>query len=61
MKGEKVDMNSIKASVMEEMKGVGKKAEKFGKEASSVITEKANAIGRRCKNFSKRTVADWVM
>jgi phage shock protein PspC (stress-responsive transcriptional regulator) len=30
MKGEKVDMNSIKNSVMEEMKGVGKKAEKFG-------------------------------
>ncbi len=34
MKGEKVDMNSIKNSVMEEMKGVQQRAEKFGKEAT---------------------------
>ena len=33
MKGEKVDLNSIKASVTEEMKNVGKRAEKFGKAA----------------------------
>lgn len=55
MRGEKVDMNSIKASVMEEMKGVGKKAEKFGKEASAVIAEKANAVAGDVKNFSKRS------
>ena len=54
MKGEKVDMNSIKASVMEEMKGVGKKAEKFGKDASSVVTEKANVVAGDVKNFAKR-------
>ena len=54
MKGEKVDMNSIKASVMEEMKGVGKKAEKFGKEASAVVTEKANMVAGDVKNFSRR-------
>jgi phage shock protein PspC (stress-responsive transcriptional regulator) len=54
MKGEKVDMNSIKASVMEEMKGVGKKAEKFGKDASTVVTEKANLVAGDVKNFSKR-------
>lgn len=54
MKGEKVDMNSIKASVMEEMKGVGKKAEKFGKEASTVINEKASAVASDVKSFSKR-------
>jgi phage shock protein PspC (stress-responsive transcriptional regulator) len=54
MKGEKVDMNSIKASVMEEMKGVGKKAEKFGKEASTVINEKASAMASDVKSFSKR-------
>ena len=30
MKGEKVDMNSIKNSVVEEMKGVQQRAEKFG-------------------------------
>ena len=54
MKGEKVDMNSIKASVMEEMKGVGKKAEKFGKEASAVVTEKANVVAGDVKNFTRR-------
>ena len=54
MKGEKVDMNSIKASVMEEMKGVGKKAEKFGKDASSVVSEKANVVAGDVKNFAKR-------
>lgn len=54
MKGEKVDMNSIKASVMEEMKGVGKKATAFGKEASQVVTEKANMVAGDVKNFSRR-------
>jgi phage shock protein PspC (stress-responsive transcriptional regulator) len=54
MKGEKVDMNSIKASVMEEMKGVGKKAEKFGKDASAVVSEKANVVAGDVKNFTKR-------
>jgi phage shock protein PspC (stress-responsive transcriptional regulator) len=54
MKGEKVDMNSIKNSVMEEMKGVGKKAEKFGKEASGVISEKAQVMASDVQNFTKR-------
>ena len=54
MKGEKVDMNSIKASVVEEMKGVGKKAEKFGKDASAVVTEKANIVAGDMKNFARR-------
>lgn len=54
MKGEKVDLNSIKASVMEEMKGVGKKAEKFGKEASSVVSEKAGMVAGDVKNFTRR-------
>jgi len=54
MKGAKVDMNSIKASVMEEMKGVGKKAEKFGKEASAAVTDKANVVAGDVKNFTRR-------
>ncbi len=54
MKGEKVDMNSIKNSVMEEMKGVGKKAEKFGKEASGVISEKAKDVAGDVQHFAKR-------
>ena len=54
MKGEKVDMNSIKASVVGEMKSVGKKAEKFGKEASAVISDRANAVAGDVKSFTKR-------
>jgi phage shock protein PspC (stress-responsive transcriptional regulator) len=54
MKGEKVDMNSIKNSVMEEMKTVGKKAEKFGKEASGIIGEKANVMASDVQNFTRR-------
>ena len=54
MKGEKVDMNSIKNSVMEEMKVVGKKAEKFGKEASGIISEKANVMAGDVQNFARR-------
>ena len=54
MKGEKVDIDSIKNSVMEEMKGVGKKAEKFGKEASAIINEKAKTVSGDVQNFSRR-------
>jgi phage shock protein PspC (stress-responsive transcriptional regulator)/heme/copper-type cytochrome/quinol oxidase subunit 2 len=55
MKGEKVDMNSIKNSVMEEMKGVGKKASNFGKEASGVISDKAKTVAGDVQNFSRRS------
>lgn len=55
MKGEKVDMHSIKNSVMEEMKGVGKKASNFGKEASGVINEKAKVMASDVQNFSRRS------
>jgi len=54
MKGEKVDIDSIKNSVMEEMKTVGKKAEKFGMEASGIINEKAKAVTNDVQNFSRR-------
>ncbi len=54
MKGEKVDINSIKNSVVEEMKTVGKKAESFGKEAGSMINEKAQMISGDVQNFSRR-------
>ncbi len=55
MKGEKVDLNSIKASVTEEMKSVGKRAEKFGKEAGAVVTEKAGAMANDVKNLGRRS------
>ncbi len=54
MKGEKVDMNSIKNSVMEEMKTVGKKAEKFGAAATEVINEKAKIVTADVQNFTRR-------
>jgi phage shock protein PspC (stress-responsive transcriptional regulator) len=54
MKGEKVDMNSIKNSVMEEMKTVSKKAEKFGSEAGAVISDKAKTMSADVQTFAKR-------
>jgi hypothetical protein len=54
MKGEKVDMNSIKNSVVEEMKGVQQRAEKFGKEASAVVGEKGKVMGSEIKTVAKR-------
>ena len=54
MKGEKVDMNSIKNSVMEEMKGVQQRAEKFGKEAKTFAAEKGKAFGSDIGAVAKR-------
>jgi len=54
MKGEKVDMNSIKNSVMEEMKGVQKRAEKFAREASATAGEKGQQMGAEIKTVAKR-------
>lgn len=54
MKGEKVDMNSIKNSVMEEMKGVQQRAQKFGKEAMTVANEKGRTFGTEAGSVAKR-------
>ncbi len=54
MKGEKVDMNSIKNSVMEEMKGVQERAKKLGREAKD-FAEKAGASGESMSNFTKKS------
>jgi phage shock protein PspC (stress-responsive transcriptional regulator) len=54
MKGEKVDMNSIKNSVMEEMKGVQVRAQKFGKEAGSFAAEKGKQFGAEAGSVAKR-------
>jgi phage shock protein PspC (stress-responsive transcriptional regulator) len=54
MKGEKVDMNSIKNSVMEEIKSAGKKAERFGASAGTVVNEKAQTISNDIQSFAKR-------
>ena len=55
MKGEKVDMNSIKNSVMEEMKGVKQRAEKFGREAKTLATERGQALGADVHSVAKRS------
>jgi phage shock protein PspC (stress-responsive transcriptional regulator) len=55
MKGEKVDMNSIKNSIMEEMKGVQERAEKFGKQASSVAGEKSKMFAAEAGNVARRS------
>ena len=54
MKGEKVDMNSIKNSVMEEMKGVQKRAEKFGQEAKTIAEEKGKQFGAEVRTVAKK-------
>jgi phage shock protein PspC (stress-responsive transcriptional regulator) len=54
MKGEKVDMNSIKNSVMEEIKGVQQRAQKLGMEAKAVAKEKGNTFGTEVSGVTKR-------
>lgn len=55
MKGEKVDMNSIKNSVVEEMKGVQQRVGKFAQEAGTVAGEKASAMGSDIKAATRRS------
>ena len=52
MKGEKVDLNSIKNNIASEMKGVGERVTKFGKEAADLATETGKQFGVRGKQFS---------
>jgi phage shock protein PspC (stress-responsive transcriptional regulator) len=51
MKGEKVDLNSIKNSIVGEMKGVQERAEKFSKQAG----ERSKAFGTEAGNVARRT------
>ena len=55
MKGEKVDMNSIKNSVMEEMKGFQQRAEKFGKEAKAYAEEKGRTFSSEVNTAARRS------
>ncbi|MEO7766267.1 MAG: PspC domain-containing protein, partial [Ferruginibacter sp.] len=55
MKGEKVDLNSIKNSVMGEMKGVQHRAEKFGQEAKAFAEEKGKVLGSDVRTAARRT------
>ena len=55
MKGEKVDLNSIKNSVVEEMKGVKERVEKIGKEARSFAQQHGSALGTEMGYAARRT------
>ncbi len=55
MKGEKVDMNSIKESVVEEMKGVQQRVQKFGKEAAAVAGEKGQIFGTEASSITRKS------
>ncbi|MEO6719712.1 MAG: PspC domain-containing protein [Ferruginibacter sp.] len=55
MKGEKVDMNSIKNSIVGEMKGMQQRAEKFGQEAKTLAEEKGKMMGTEVKSAARRT------
>ncbi|MBS1737162.1 MAG: PspC domain-containing protein [Bacteroidetes bacterium] len=55
MKGEKVDLNSIKNSVLMEMKGVGERVGKLGKEAGEMAREKGPEIGQQIHQAATRS------
>ena len=59
MKGEKVDLNSIKNSVLKEMKEVGERVGKIGNEAGEMAKEKGPAIGQEIHRQLKDRVEYW--
>lgn len=54
MKGEKVDLNSIKNSVITELKGVQGRAEKLAKEAQHVASETGKKVGTEATHVAKK-------
>lgn len=55
MKGEKVDLNSIKNSVVQEMKGVQERVSKMGQEMGTVAKERSGEIGKEMGYAAKKT------
>ncbi|MDQ2862378.1 MAG: PspC domain-containing protein, partial [Bacteroidota bacterium] len=55
MKGEKVDLNSIKNSVVEEMKGVKERVNKIGMEAGKMAKERGEEMGKEMQYAAKKT------
>ncbi len=53
MKGEKVDLNSIKNTIQSDMEGFGKKAKNFGEQLSSKATIISKEAGEKAKKFSE--------
>ena len=61
MKGTKVDIDSIKNSVMEEIKGVQQKAQKFSKEASSMVSDKTKVFTAEVARRGSRSFGDIIV
>ncbi len=55
MKGEKVDLNSIKNSVVQEMKGVQERVSKMGQEVGSMAKQRGGEIGQDVSHAARRT------
>jgi phage shock protein PspC (stress-responsive transcriptional regulator) len=55
MKGEKVDLNSIKNSVLKEMKEVGERVGKLGEQAGEMAKERGPIIGQEIHMAAKRS------
>ncbi len=55
MKGEKVDLNSIKNSVLKEMKEVGERVGKMGTQASEMAKERGPVIGQEIHMAARRS------
>ena len=55
MRGEKVDLNSIKKSVLHEMRGVGERVGKMGMEAGNLAKEKGAEMGQEIHYAAKRS------
>jgi phage shock protein PspC (stress-responsive transcriptional regulator) len=54
MKGEKVDIDSIKNSVMEEMKGVPGRVEKLAKDATAFASSTSSKFGQEVNSITRR-------
>ena len=55
MKGEKVDLNSIKNSVLQEMKEVGERVGKMGAQAGAIAKDRGPIIGQEIHQAAKRS------
>ncbi len=62
MKGEKIDVNSIKSTIQQDLSGVKDRAKKFGEEVKeraqeigATISERSSAIGREAASSARKT------
>lgn len=58
MKGEKVDLNTIKNTIQEDLKGFGARAEKFGKEVGEKASQWGKEFGETVGQKSSRVAGD---